>query len=226
VAVIPLVIIAADSFSPEVERIGRFLNWGTWLMFVAEIAIMLAVTDDRRRWLRTHPAELIATVLSPPILPGPLQTVRVLRVLRLARLAVTVQHLRRFVSPAGLRDAALFTVFVVLAGGVGFSQVERSQHLSAWDGVWWATSTITTVGYGDITPHTLTGRLIAIVMMVSGIGFVALLTAAVAERFIRDERESDISIERHLLNVTEELRQIRRRLDRLEAGARERQRTG
>jgi voltage-gated potassium channel len=112
-------------------------------------------------------------------------------------------------------------VFVVLAGGVAFSQVERSQRLSAWDGVWWATSTITTVGYGDVTPHTDSGRVIAIIMMVSGIGFVALLTAAVAERFIRDERESDVSIERHLINVTEELRQIRRRLDRLEAGARE-----
>jgi voltage-gated potassium channel len=223
-AVIPLVIIAADDFSPEVERVGRILNWGTWLMFVAEILIMLAVTKDRRRWLRTHPAELIATVLSPPVLPGPLQTIRVLRVLRLARLAVTVQHLRRFVSPAGLRDAALFTVFVVLGGGVAFSQVEQSQHLSAWDGVWWATSTITTVGYGDIMPHTVAGRMIAIVMMVSGIGFVALLTAAVAERFIRDERGSDVSIERHLINLTEELRQIKRRLDRLEAGARDQQR--
>jgi voltage-gated potassium channel len=220
-AVIPLIIIASDDFSPEVERIGRMLNWGTWLMFVGEIGFMLAITTDRRRWLRTHPAELIATVLSPPILPGPLQTVRVLRVLRLARLAVTFKQMRRFISPDGLRHAALFTVFVVLAGGVAFSQVERSQHLSAWDGVWWATSTITTVGYGDVTPHTDSGRVIAIIMMVSGIGFVALLTAAVAERFIRDERESDVSIERHLINVTEELRQIRRRLDRLEAGARE-----
>jgi voltage-gated potassium channel len=223
-AVIPLVIIAADSFSPEVERIGRILNWGTWLMFVAEIAIMLVVTENRRRWLRTHPAELIATVLSPPILPGPLQTVRMLRVLRLARLAVTVKHLRRFVSPAGLRDAALFTVFVVLAGGVAFSQVERAQHLSAWDGVWWATSTLTTVGYGDVTPHTVAGRVIAIIMMVSGIAFVALLTAAVAERFIRDERAAEGSVERHLITLTEELRQIRRRLDRIEAGARDQER--
>ncbi len=225
-AVIPLVIIAADSFSPEVERIGRILNWGTWLMFVAEIVIMLIVTDDRRRWLRTHPAELIATVLSPPVLPGPLQAFRILRVLRLARLAVTVQMLRRFLSPDGLRDAALFTVFVVLAGGVSFSQVERQQHLSAWDGVWWAMSTITTVGYGDVTPHTLAGRLIAIVMMVSGIGFVALLTAAVAQRFIMDEREADVTMERHLIALTEELRQIRRRLDRLEAASRDEQRLG
>jgi voltage-gated potassium channel len=223
-AVIPLVIIAADNFSPEVERIGRILNWGTWLMFVGEIAIMLVVTENRRRWLRTHPAELIATVLSPPILPGPLQTVRMLRVLRIARLAVTVKHLRRFVTPDGLRDAALFTLFVVLAGGVAFSQVERTQHLSAWDGVWWATSTLTTVGYGDITPHTVAGRVIAIIMMVSGVGFVALLTAAVAERFIRDERAAESSIEHHLVSLTEELRQIRRRLDRIEAGARDEQR--
>src|SRR5947209_2657119 len=168
-AVIPLVIIAADNFSPEVERIGRILNWGTWVMFVGEIVIMLAVTENRRRWLRTHPAELIATVLSPPILPGPLQAVRFLRVLRLARLAVTVQELRRFLSPDGIRDAALVTVFVVLAGGVAFSQVERAQHLSAWDGVWWAMSTITTVGYGDVTPHTVAGRLIAIVDRKSGV---------------------------------------------------------
>ncbi|HEY0387547.1 MAG TPA: potassium channel family protein [Gaiellales bacterium] len=222
-AVIPLVIIAADDFGSEVEQIGRILNWGTWLMFVLEIAIMLAVTDNRLRWLRSHPAELIATVLSPPILPGPLQTIRVLRVLRLARLAVTVQMLRRFMSPDGLRDAGLFTLFVVLGGGVAFSQVEKGQQLSAWDGVWWATSTITTVGYGDVTPQTVSGRLIAIVMMVSGIGFVALLTAAVAERFIRDEHASEQSIERHMVNLTEELRHIRRRLDRLEAGARERQ---
>jgi voltage-gated potassium channel len=222
-AVIPLVIIAADDFSAEVEHIGRILNWGTWLMFVAEIAVMLVVTGNRRRWLRSHPAELIATVLSPPILPGPLQTIRALRVLRLARLAVTVRMLRRFVTPNGVRDAALFTLFVVLGGGVAFSQVEKSQHLSAWDGVWWATSTITTVGYGDVTPETVSGRIIAIVMMVSGIGFVALLTAAVAERFIRDERAAGVSIEQHLMAVTEELRQIRRRLDRLEAGARERQ---
>lgn len=222
-AVIPLVIIASDDFSAEVERIGRILNWGTWLMFVAEIAIMLVVTENRWRWLRHHPAELIATVLSPPILPGPLQTIRVLRVLRLTRLVVTLQMVRRFLSPDGLRDAALFTLFVVIGGGVAFSQVEKSQHLSAWDGVWWATSTITTVGYGDVTPQTVAGRIIAIIMMVSGIGFVALLTAAVAERFIRDEQAAGASLERHLVNLTEELRQIRRRLDRLEAGSRERQ---
>ena len=115
-----------------------------------------------------------------------------------------------------------FAVAIKVVAGAAQATFDSHEFPSMWDGVWWATSTITTVGYGDVTPHTDSGRVIAIFMMVSGIGFVALLTAAVAERFIRDERESDVSIERHLINVTEELRQIRRRLDRLEAGARER----
>jgi len=51
--------------------------------------------------------------------------------------------------------------------------------------VWWAFATVTTVGYGDTYPHTEAGRVIAVVVMLVGIGFVALLTAAAAERFMR-----------------------------------------
>ncbi|MEJ7825667.1 MAG: potassium channel family protein [Solirubrobacteraceae bacterium] len=60
--------------------------------------------------------------------------------------------------------------------------------MSAWDGVWWATTTVTTVGYGDIVPQTNGGRVIAIVVMVVGNRFIALLTAAAAERFLRSEQ--------------------------------------
>jgi voltage-gated potassium channel len=49
-------------------------------------------------------------------------------------------------------------------------------------------TTVTTVGYGDIVPQTNGGRVIAIVVMVVGIGFIALLTAAAAERFLRSEQ--------------------------------------
>ncbi len=74
--------------------------------------------------------------------------------------------------------------------------------LSAWDGIWWAITTVTTVGYGDQYPVTAAGRLIAIAVMLVGIGFVAILTAAAAQDFMRAEREE-----------TTELRAVHERLD-------------
>ena len=76
--------------------------------------------------------------------------------------------------------------------------------------------TVTTVGYGDITPQTTAGRLIAILLMVVGIGFVALITAFVAERFIHQGESQSVSEGERLL--LEELREIRERLDHLERG--------
>lgn len=102
----------------------------------------------------------------------------------------------------------------VFGGGAAFAAVEKSQHLSAWDGVWWAITTVTTVGYGDIKPETDTGRIIAMFVMTVGIGFVALLTAAAAERFMRSQRA-----ERTELAVVEkQLAEIIRRLDAMDAG--------
>jgi len=65
-----------------------------------------------------------------------------------------------------------------------FVAVEPGQDLSTWDGLWWAAETVTTVAYGDIYPTTALGRIVAIVVMTAGIGFVALLTGALAQRFL------------------------------------------
>jgi len=75
-------------------------------------------------------------------------------------------------------------------------------------------TTVTTVGYGDIVPQTNGGRVIAIVVMVVGIGFIALLTAAAAERFLRSEqaeRRELEGIERRLDEILVRLEAIERR---------------
>jgi voltage-gated potassium channel Kch len=68
--------------------------------------------------------------------------------------------------------------------GTAFAAVEHAQDLTPWDGVWWAIVTVTTVGYGDIVPKTDAGRVIGVIVMLGGIGFLAVLTAAIAQRFI------------------------------------------
>jgi voltage-gated potassium channel len=81
---------------------------------------------------------------------------------------------------------------------------------SVWDGVWWAITTVTTVATASY-PTTTLGRCIAMVVMLVGIGFVAILTATVAERFMRG-REA----EAHRVELHERLDEILRRLDSIE----------
>jgi voltage-gated potassium channel len=80
---------------------------------------------------------------------------------------------------------------------------------------------MTTVGYGDVSPHTDLGRVLAIAIMLIGIGFIAIITGAVAERFLATEfeevTEATQEVEATEADVLAELREVRTRLDRLEA---------
>ena len=138
-------------------------------------------------WLRGRPLDVAIVVLTPPFAPGALlgfRLARLLRLLRVLRLARTAHLTRRMSSLDGVKWAAAVAGLVALGGGAAFAGVERDQHFSTADGLWWAASTMTTVGYGDVTPKTGLGRVIAVGVMVVGIGFVAFLTAAVAQRFV------------------------------------------
>jgi len=198
----------ADQEEPW-HAIGTALNWAIWLAFVAEVVIMLRVVPDRGRWLRDHPLDLAIVVFTPPFLPATLQAARVFRLLRLLRLLKAGVLARRVFSTEGVRDAAVLTLIAVLGGGAAFAAVEDDQDLSAWDRVWWAITTVTTVGYGTPEVATDGGRIIGICLMVTGIGFVAVLTAAAAERFVRTRREEQRVVQ-------DQLAEILRRLDSLE----------
>lgn len=66
--------------------------------------------------------------------------------------------------------------------------VDPAEFGSVWIGLWWAVQTVTTVGYGDIVPHQTSGRLIAAVLMLSGIGFLTVVTAVITAAFLETVR--------------------------------------
>jgi voltage-gated potassium channel len=224
---IPAIVLEYAELGEPWDAAAIALNWAIWLAFVAEVVIMLRVVPDRGRWLRDHPLDLAIVVLTPPFLPPTLQAARVFRLLRLLRLVRAGTLARRVFSTEGVRDAAVLTLIAILGGGAAFAAIEEEDGLSAWDGIWWAIQTVTTVGYGDTQVTTDGGRVIAICLMITGIGMVAVLTAAAAERFVRSRGEADVRAHEERLAIEARARQEReaiegrldeiiRRLDSLE----------
>ena len=182
--VVPVIVAEELGVSEPWRTVDVVANWAIWLIFAAEVLTMLAVTPRRWAWLWQHPFEVAIVVLTPPLLPASLQSARAFRLLRLFRLVVTAKRIKGFFSVEGLRYATIVAIFGILGGGSAFAAVESAQGLNAWDGIYWAISTVTTVGYGDIVPKTDGGRVIAITMMVIGVGYAAILTAALAQAFL------------------------------------------
>jgi voltage-gated potassium channel len=127
---------------------------------------------------------------------------------------------RAIFSMRGASVAGILVVVVVIVGGVLFSVLEN--HANVWDGIYWAGTTITTVGYGDIVPHSHLGRILAFAVEFAGIGFVAVLTAALAERFVahgaarRAEEDLLSAIEHEEEDLLRELKHVMERLQNLE----------
>jgi voltage-gated potassium channel len=213
--VIPMLVLDQTDLGAPWTTVEAILDWGTWLVFVAEIVVMLSIVPDKRRWLREHPIDVAVTILSPPILPATLAAARLLRLLRVLRLLRLAPLARRVFSLEGVRYAGLLTFLTLIGGGTAFAVVEHREN--EWDGIWWAAETMTTVGYGDVFPTTVAGRVIAIVVMVVGIGFGTLLIGSVAERFIAHEVDDEHDeLEVSEAELHQELREVSQRLERIE----------
>jgi voltage-gated potassium channel len=80
------------------------------------------------------------------------------------------------------------TLIVTIGGGVTIWLLDHDEFSDLGTSLWWAVQTVTTVGYGDVVPHNTTGRVIGTVVMLTGIGFIAVMTAAVTASLIEQAR--------------------------------------
>jgi voltage-gated potassium channel Kch len=117
------------------------------------------------------------------------------------------------------------TLTVVAAGGVLMRFFDHKEFHNIWIGMWWAIQTVTTVGYGDVTPKTVIGRLVASVIMLQGIAFIAIITAVITSSFVAratraraaEQAEEELT---ELGRIEAKLVELDRKLDRLEAAVR------
>jgi voltage-gated potassium channel len=208
-AVIPALVLEGAG-EPLAQQVGRALNWLSWIVLAGHVLALFALAGPSRA-LRLAWLDLALVLVTAPFVPLPLDAARLLRLARVFRLGVAVslamRRARAVLQHRQFHFVALLAVVAVVLGGLAIYTVEGSPtgHIqSVGDGIWWAIVTATTVGYGDISPSTTEGRIIAVVLMLLGIGVIGAFTATVASFFVAQEEGS-------------ELAEIAARLERVEA---------
>jgi voltage-gated potassium channel len=167
--------------STEAQRNIDLIQWISWSAFVVDIGFGLMRSDNRRKYLWQHPLE-VASVLLPFLRP-----LRLLRVISFAGLAIQKVAIgRQFTITIKVALTALFVAYI---SAIQITIIERSANGSNIktfeDGLWWAITTVTTVGYGDRFPTTNEGRALAVLLMITGISLIGVITASVASWFVR-----------------------------------------
>ena len=134
-----------------------------------------------------------------------------------AKVPITARLLLRetFTARRAAGIIAGFTVLVTVAGGVLERVLDHEEYPTIGKGLWFALQTVTTVGYGDVTPARREGRIIAAVVMLAGIGFLAVITASVTAGLIESGRRRFSA--RSEADLTERLGELSERLARIEA---------
>ena len=118
---------------------------------------------------------------------------------------------------------AVFTVAITVAGGVLERFLDHQEYPTIGKGLWFALQTVTTVGYGDVTPKQASGRFIAAVVMLAGIAFLAVVTAAVTASLVESSRrrfaaQSDLDATQQLHEIGQRLARIEQSLDQQATG--------
>lgn len=152
-----------------------------YVPFLVDYVARLTLAEHRVRWFFQHLIGFLVVVVP---LMGPLL---------LLRLVALVGALQRAIGDAVRGRVAVYTAFsavlLVYASSLAVLQVERpapgANIRNFGDAVWWSISTITTVGYGDLYPVTVVGRIVAALLMIGGISMVGAITAMIASWIVQ-----------------------------------------
>lgn len=182
-SVVNVVLLVGHWGSHPVELL---VNNGLLVVFVIDYFVRLAVTANRKVFLIQSAFDLLGIIPMHPVFAF-FRLGRLVRLIRFHhlfwRLGIAGRWTRsyhRFIYSTGFIYLFSISVAIIVLSAFLFS---LSEQQSLANSLWWAVTTATTVGYGDETPHTAIGKVIAAVLMFGGIGFIGLLTSTITDFF-------------------------------------------
>lgn len=206
-ASVSVVLALADLFQMPITRLPFFypLDIAILILFAIDYVVRLSLAQDKRLFFKKNVFDLIAIIPFSSFF-SLFRTMRILRMTRVMRVAqltrmtqlAQLTRLTRLVSMVGrLKKRAnhilhmnglIYVIYLnlasILCGSFAIYLLERGTTVNTFaDALWWAFVTSTTVGYGDISPSTAAGRIVAVILMLFGIGLVSMLTGTIATYF-------------------------------------------
>jgi len=222
---IAFVLSLEHTLAPRWLRATEIAQDAIWLIFALEYFVLLGLAADKRLYFRTHVLELLSILLP---------SFRLLRVVRVLRLVPGVRVLaataaagrgikggRRVLRRNVVAYAAmsLFLILLIGAAAVHMAEGHINPALRTYSAcLWW--STVTAVGYGDALPLSVWGKVLTVVLMITGIGLLGVVTAAIASCFVEIEREdNDLELRSRLDEMSKSLTEIGAQLKALRGEA-------
>ena len=214
--------ILQPQMGPGATRLCTVAVWLVWAAFAVEYVVLWVTATHRARWFVHHLLDLIVLI------------VPIFRPLRLLRLVTLVRVLNRSAA-ANLRgrigiylaSGSALLAFVASLAVLDAERTSPDANITSFgDALWWACTTMTTVGYGDQYPTTFSGRLVGVGLMIAGIALLGTVTATLASWLVAAVAEDASKVEEEQVAREVELREELRRLNQQVAELTTRLRSG
>lgn len=195
------------------------IDTGILLVFVIDYAVRFYRADDRKKFFKENIPDLLAIIPFSSMFSAfrvfrvfrIVKASRLLKFTRLLRAGAFTAKIRRRISGVLKTNGLVYLLYV--NGGLILAAsciMMYTEGMTFPDALWWSIVTCTTVGYGDISPSTVYGRITAVVLMVFGIGFLGMLTGSITTYFTahhEPEHQQDDELDTLLASASDADRQ-------------------
>ncbi|MDP4146101.1 MAG: potassium channel family protein [Bacillota bacterium] len=193
IVVIILIIDLSNSLAKGVLSIFNIIDNIILVIFIFDYLIRFYIAENKAQFFKSNIIDLISIIPFNSAFQGA-KALRITKLLRFTKLFKAIKlfrvatllfkfkhHIDKFIKTNNFHYMIYITISTLIISTIGMHYVEGISYSNA---IWWSFVTITTVGYGDISPHTQLGRILASLLMLIGIGFVSMLTGTIATFFL------------------------------------------
>jgi voltage-gated potassium channel len=214
-SIVVLGAIVADTvfkLPKEISDVLQTLDTLVCVLLLTDFCIRLYKAESKLVFLKWGWIDLVASIPNVPLL----RVGRLVRILRIIRLLRAIRATHKITSiflkdkiKTGVASVILTSFLLVIFCSIAIliceQQDSNANIKTAGDAIWWSVSTITTVGYGDVYPVTAEGRIVAMILMIAGIGLFGILSGLAASFFVGSKQQGIVHEENKILARLEKL---------------------